>query len=207
VKFENEIPLMLEREAGAPESVNQIAVGFGLLPEEDKTASEREGHPVFTEVVFFRAVIPGDRQSNFCQPATEQHKQRFPRAWAVFQARKENPIQGLPIDQWPPISRAMAMTLYTMNIQTVEMLAEVNDNHIGSLGQQGRELREKAKAYLALAKDSAATHAYAAENKALKDNQAEMQRQIADLASKLERALAEPQKRGPGRPPKEQEAA
>lgn len=207
MKFENDIPLMLEREAGAPDIVAQVAVGFGLMPVEDRTASEREGHPVFKEVVFFRAVIPGDRQSNYCQPMKDENKRRFPRAWAAFEARNENPIQGLPIDQWPPISRSMAMTLQVMNIQTVEMLAEVNDNHIGALGQQGRELREKAKAFLALAKDSAVTHAYAAENKALKDNQAEMQRQIADLASRLERAET---KRGPGRPPnasKEQEAA
>jgi hypothetical protein len=106
----------------------------------------------------------------------------------------------MPVEQWPQITRAQAMTLKAMHVHTVESLAEVHDGHIDKLGQNGRELRTKAKAFLELAKDTAAAQAHAAENQALKDQIAELQRQFAQLSAQTE-------KRGPGRPPKQVEQA
>ena len=193
----DEIPLMLEREAGAPEHVAAIAVGFGLLPIESKQKSAEVGHPVYEERLFFKGVVPGDKSTVSLRIAKEADFERFPRAYAAYKQRETQPMQGLPIEQWPVITRSQALTLKAMHVFTVEALAEVHDGHIDKLGQNARELRTKAKAYLAQAKDTAAAQKIAAENDALKAQLADMQRQISELAGQIE------PKRGPGRPRKE----
>jgi hypothetical protein len=72
-----------------------------------------------------------------------------------------------------------------INIPTVEALVEVADSNIGNLGPGGYELRAKAKAWLAQAKDSAAAQAIAAENERLKSQIADLQRQVNELATRF----------------------
>lgn len=196
----DEIPLMLEREAGAPEHVAAIAVGFGMVPFENKKASAKAGYPVFTEHEFVSLRVPGDKNTHSLRFATDKDRQRFPRAYAAFKERATVPIQGMPIEEWPQITRAQALTLKAMHIHTVESLAEVHDGHIDKLGQNGRELRVKAKAFLEQAKDTAAAQKIAAENQRLTDQMVEMQRQITELSAALS-------KRGPGRPRKDEAEA
>lgn len=198
----DEIPLMMEREAGAPEHVAAIAVGFGMVPMEDTKESSKAGHPVFKDREFFKGVVPGDKNTVSLRLANDKDRLRFPKAYAAFKQRETVPIQGMPVEEWPQITRAQAMTFKAMHIFTVEALAEVHDGHIDKLGQNARELRTKAKAFLATAKDTAAAQKIAAENDKLKEQITELQRQMADLASRVD----EP-KRGPGRPRKEAEAA
>lgn len=196
--MDDEIPLMIEREAGAPEHVAAIAVGFGMLPMQSQRESDKAGHPVFVDKEFFSARVPGDKNTHSLRISTDKDRQRFPRAYAAFKERATTPIQGMPIEQWPQITRGQALTLKAMHIHTVESLAEVHDGHIDKLGQNARELRTKAKAFLELAKNTAVEQKHAAENQQLKDQIAEMQRQIAELGAP---------KRGPGRPPKAEQAA
>jgi hypothetical protein len=195
-----EIPMILEREAGAPEQVNAIAVGFGLFPMQDDAASGKAGHPVFKDVEFCKKAVPGNRQSVMLQPATEQDKQRFPKAYAAFKERGAKPTVGLPVEEWPLVTRSQAMTLRAMHIHTVESLAEVSEGNVGSLGQGGRELIAKAKAYVKQASDGAALAQMAAERQDLLDTIAGLKAQMADLASRVD-------KRGPGRPRKEDSEA
>lgn len=182
----DDIPLILEREAGAPDHIAAIAVGFGMMPIEDKTASDKAGHPVFVDKEFFSARIPGDKNTHSLRLSTPKDRERFPRAYAAFKQRDTVPIQGMPIEQWPQITRAQALTFKAMGIHVVEALAEVHDGHIDKLGQSARELRTKAKAFLAQAKDAAEAQRLAAENQRKDDEMAELRRQIADLASRLE---------------------
>lgn len=195
---DDEIPLILEREAGAPEHVAAIAVGFGMVPFEDKRASAKAGYPVFTEHEFVSLRVPGDKNTHSLRFSTDKDRKRFPRAYAAFKERATVPIQGMPIEEWPQITRAQALTLKAMHIHTVESLAEVHDGHIDKLGQNGRELRVKAKAFLEQAKDTAAAQKIAAENQQLRDELAELRQQFARFST---------EKRGPGRPRKEESEA
>lgn len=201
--MQDEIPLMMEREAGAPDFIASIAVGFGMLPVEDKSASEKAGHPVYVDREFFSARVPGDKNTHSLRIATKQDRERFPRAYAAFKDRGSVPLNGMPIEQWPIISRAQSLTLRAAGIHTVEAMAEVHDGHIDKLGSNARELKVKARAYLAQATDAAAAQKLAADNQRKDDEMTELRRQIADLASRLEA----PEKRGPGRPRKDAEAA
>jgi hypothetical protein len=197
-----EIPMILEREAGAPEQVNPIAVGFGLMPEQDGAASAKAGHPVFRDVEYCKKAVPGNRQSIALQPATEQDKLRFPKAYAAFKERAAKPVTGLPVEEWPIITRSQAMTLRAMHIHTVESLAEVSEANVGSLGQGGRELIAKAKAYVKQAAEGAVVAQLAAEKQQLLDVITGLQAQLADLSGRV----GEQEKRGPGRPRKQPDA-
>ena len=199
--FDDNCPMIMEREFGLPEHVPQVAVGFCMEVTEDKKKSAAAGHPVFTEREFCKIVIPGDKQSLYYQPATDEKRRKFPNAYRAFQQRESKPVvEGMPIEHWPQITRAQAMTFRAANIHTVEALASVHDGNIDKIGSHGRDLRAKAQAFLAVAKDSAAAQKIAVENQQLKDQLAEMQKQINTLAKALE-------KRGPGRPRKDEQVA
>lgn len=203
--MEDEIPLILERASDEPENVPAIAVGFGVREVQDKGASELAGYPVFKGREYISLRVPGDKNTHSFRPSKEKDRERFPKAYAAFKNRTSTATTGFPIEQWPQITRGEALTLKAMSIHSVESLAEVHDGHIEKLGHSGRQWRAKAKAFLATAKDSAEAHRLAEENRKKDEQMADMQRQIADLASKLEHATSG--KRSPGRPRKEAEAA
>jgi len=182
----DEIQMMMEREAGAPQNVPQLGVGFFVRPVQHAKQSKLAGHPVFVDREWFVCVIPGDRNSRIERPATDVDKKRFPQTYAAFKAAEHQaPVNGFRIEEWPQISRAQAWTFKAAHIYTVEALAEVGDGHIDKLGQSGRELRSKAQAFVAMAKDTAAVQAIKAESDRKDATLADMQRQINELATQL----------------------
>jgi hypothetical protein len=182
----DEIPMTLEREAGMAPHVPMVGVGFCLHPIEDDKASADAGRPIFKDVEFVRIIVPGDKNSTVFQPATEAHRNRFPLAYAAFQRQAATPVEGTPLEHWPAITRALAMTYKAANIPTVEALAEVHDGNLKGLGPDARQWREKARAYVAQAADAAAAQKLAVVNQELRDQLADQQRQINDLAARLQ---------------------
>jgi hypothetical protein len=181
--FDDNCPMMMEREFGAPEGVPAIAVGFCMVPKEDKHKSKSAGYPVFREQEYVKLIVPGDKNSEYFQPSTDKDRKTFPSAYQAFKNRESKPVvEGMPIEQWPQVTRALSMTLRAAGVHTVEALAAVHDGHIGKLGNNSHELRAKAQAFLATAKDAAAATAIAAENQRLREQMAAMQAQIDALA-------------------------
>jgi hypothetical protein len=181
--FDDNCPMMTEREFGAPEHVPQILVGFCMVPKEDKHKSKAAGYPVFREQEYVKLIVPGDKQSEYFQPSTEKDRKTYPSAYQAFKNRESKPVvEGMPIEQWPQVTRALAMTLRAAGIHTVEALAAVHDGNIGKVASNGQELRAKAKAFLETAKDSAASQALAAENAKLQGQISALQEQINALA-------------------------
>ena len=185
MNLSDDFPLTLEREAGLPEHYPAVAVAFGMNPTIDKAKTKEAGHDVYKDVEFVKIVVPGDKTSMLLQPSNDSYRRRFPNAYASFQKReKRGTVEGMLLEQWPAISRAVAMTLYAAHIQTVEALAEVHDGNIDRLSiANARELRDKARAWLKHAKDGAQTLKDAAEKKQLQDQIAALQAQITELAA------------------------
>jgi hypothetical protein len=177
----DDFPMTLEREAGMPDFVPPVAVAFGLYPVLDNAKTKDAGHEVYKDVEFVRIAIPGDRNSLFFQPADRSHQMRFPKAYDAFKRRETAPVEGMPIDQWAPISRSVALTLKAMHVHTVEALAAVHEGHIDKIGGNGRQLRAKAQAWLAEAQTGAEAIRLAAEKTALQDQLASLQAQIVAL--------------------------
>lgn len=182
----DDFPLILEREAGMADTIPPVAVGFGLYPVKDGPKSQKAGYDIYREELFVRICIPGDKNAVYFQPATPKHKTRFPQAFNAFQRREQSHIdEGMPVEQWAPITRALALTLRSLHIHTVEALASVHDGHIDHL-PNGRDLREKARSWLANASEGAQALRAAEEKQRLEDQIAALQAQITALQERAD---------------------
>lgn len=182
MQLSDDFPMMMEREAGMRDDIPPVSVAFGFYPTLDNRKTQEAGHDVYRDVEFVKIAVPGDRNSLFFQPSSDSHRKRFPQAYAAFKAREHTPIEGMPVEEWAPVGRSLALNLKAMHIHTVESLAAVHDGNIDRIGSNGRELREKAKAWLADAQNGAAAIKLAGEKQALQDQIAAMQAQILALS-------------------------
>jgi len=174
--------------------------------------SEAEGRPILQMVDFVRIEVPGDRLNVIDTLVDLGHKKRFAALWAAYQAEQQvDHIEGTLLTQVPFLTSATAMELRHFKFYTVEQGATASDAQLAnigaSIGMSAYAFREKCKAYLENAKDSAAATRQARE---LADQKAEldaMRRQIAELVASQAKKPDEEEKRKPGRPAKTTETA
>lgn len=95
-------------------------------------------------------------------------------------------LAGTPIDAWAPIDSAMAASLKALNIHTVEILAEQEGTGVQRLGMGGVGLVKKARDWLEQARGGAAVSRLSAENEKKDAQIADLQRQLADIAKRLD---------------------
>lgn len=173
----------------------QLLVKFFVHPELSKFKSDKEGLPVYDDVEMVEVFQPGEKES-VKQLATEFHRRRFPKQYENFKKGAEQTNGGTPLDHLFPSEPGLILTLKSFNIYSIQQLAALNDTGISNLPMGGRQLVERAKNYLSTAQTGASLH-----------QMEMMQKQIAELqaalAAKNEEAPETPQRRGPGRPPKE----
>lgn len=152
-----------------------------------------------------RIMVPGDKTSEWVQPVSEAHKQRFPRQWLAWQIAEglvggQEDIPGWKLSEWEEINPELLRELTYMRFQTVEQLAGASDKQVQGMGLGGLGLREKARVALRNkmgAETRAAIEARDKENAELRAQLAAQQEQINQILA------AQADKRGPGRPPKE----
>lgn len=117
------------------------------------------GAPEEFEAPFVRIEIPGDTKNIINRVAVVHERDpmadnnRFPRAWAAYQAGAASAQSGLSLSDWPLILKGHLEACRQRSIYTVEQLAALPDGNCDFLG--AKDLREKAKKYLA-ARDEAA---------------------------------------------------
>lgn len=165
-----------------------LYVEFYMEAEHQLFESEQQGIPVYKDAPFVRVMFPGDNTKKVVRPvkmsgdeSSPSDIDRWPRQWQAFQNQSIQTQEGTPINEWPPISKSLALNLKSMNIHTVQQLAAVSDNALTWLG--ARDLREKAKAYIASATDSAAVLRMQTDNDNLRDEIATLKAQFAELAA------------------------
>lgn len=160
---------------------------------ENKAKSKDEGRPIFDEIEMIEIRIPGDSKTVFVDHVYRKdgepngagmmnnppcYIERWPNHYARFKNAQTQAQTGTPLAEWPQMTVSKVAELRAINIFTVENLADLSDGFLGKLGMGGRELREKARAFIAKAKDSAAETKIAAENAALKAQLDAMQAQM-----------------------------
>jgi hypothetical protein len=169
------------------ESDERLFVKIYMGLKENAAKSEQEGHPVYDNVPFIRIIVPGDKNTVVDTPVTNAHKKRFPKVWERFEKAEGSADvpAGMPIREWPGVSRSQAEELSYHNIFTVEQLANVADTHAQKI-VNFHELKRKAIVYVQTAKDGAANQKLAAENEKLQTQitalQEQMQAQAAAFA-------------------------
>jgi hypothetical protein len=181
-----------------PPANDGLIAEFFLKAIQNNHQSSLEGRPIFESHPFIRILIAGDKSSIIERKATDSDKQRFSRQWQAFDSGQAPPASGTPIEQWPPLTVSQVAEFKALHIRTVEHLAGLSDGNIAKLGPGGRELVQKAKAFMAQAKDSAEAQRLAGENQHLRDEIAALKEQIALIAAQV-KAQQEEEPRASGK--------
>lgn len=153
---------------------------------------------------FVRIMVPGDKNSEWTQAVTEAHKHRFPRQWLAWQISEglvggQEDIPGWKLAEWEEINPDLLHELTYLRFQTVEQLAGASDKQIQGIGIGGLSLREKARVALRNRMGAETREALEAD----RAEKEELKRQLAEMQEQLQQLLSQPEKRGPGRPPKD----
>lgn len=187
----------------------QLSVRFydGTIRSEFKSA--QEGRDVVDDAVYVEIMTPGNATLVFKDIATDEHKARFPLQWQFYLNKHgDETMGGTPLDELTFLSPAARENLKAMKFYSVEQVANAADADLMrfgmSLGMQPLTVREKAIRYLQFA-DKNSTFTKMERELAERDTKlAAMEAQMQQMAAMMEKLT---EKRGPGRPPKEAEAA
>jgi hypothetical protein len=152
--------------------------------------TQEAGRPIYKDQVFITIHFPGDKTKRVERPVkmegddnSPSDPQRFPRQWQLFQNQQDQSATGMPITEWPPLTKAQALELKAIKIHTVEALAELPDTACTWLG--ARDLRKKAQDWLAAVADHAGESRLAAALEQRDATIAALQLQVDDLAERL----------------------
>jgi hypothetical protein len=178
----------------------RLAVQFYKKSVKQEDSSNEAGRPIFKEFDFVRIMVPGDNLTEIDTYAQESHKARFPRQWAHYQNQmgSHQDIVGTPLEQWPQITRSQAEELRGLKFHTVESIADCSDQQLQRIGMVAgmspHNFRQKAKAFLNLASDSAEVAQREAELQALRQEndkiKADTEAKLSKMQEQMEALLA-----------------
>lgn len=168
---------MIENDSDA-----NLWVKFFKRPVKLGAKSEREGRPCYEDRDFISIVVPGS-QDETVREVRDADKERFPVQWARYVANAEQVIDGTPLEDWPALSASQREELKYFKVFTVEQMAGLTDGQLQKLGAGYMPLRDRAKAYLETARNSAAAESYAAENARLRQEIEALREEVRKLAA------------------------
>lgn len=140
---------------------NSLYVSFYKRAVEIADETAAQGRPIFRECDFVRIMVPGNALSEIDTIARDDHKNRFPVQWARYinNQGESTQEQGTPIKEWPLVSVSQAEELRGLKFYTVEAIANASDTTLQKIGMVAGmspyEFRNKAKAFLNLANETA----------------------------------------------------
>jgi len=164
---------------------SKLFVHFYLYPHPDKEATAREGRPMFQSREYISIIVPGDKLNIVKRPASELDKRRFAQKYAQFKNGKEEDASGTPLESVAWITREQVEELKYFHVRTLEHLADMPDVHAQKFMGIHR-LRQRARDHIALAKENAPALRLAEEARRKDEQIAILQKQLADLAAKVD---------------------
>lgn len=171
-----------------------VHVEFFSRAIENERLSREENRPIFEDKEFVRIKFPGDTKRVHVAPAGENYrrdpgsnswvsyKEDFPRHYELFKKGMEQIAVGTPISELPFLTEGKRAELRAINILTAEHLAGLEGPSLDRLGMGGRELKNKAQAYLDKASNGVSESRFIAENEALKQELASMRDMIQQMS-------------------------
>jgi hypothetical protein len=162
-----------EFEKGNREGDKRLAIRFFTKARQDMEASQEAGRPIFKEVDYIQVMLPGDRTQVNIRPVMPGDKVRWARQYEHWKSTKNNDVvEGTPLEAWNILSLAQIEEYRYFGVRTIEHMAELRDDIVGRI-TGATSLKQKAQAFLALAKDEAP----------LKKVQAELDKRDNDIAA------------------------
>lgn len=180
----------LEMTAGAfqaeSDADKRLLVIFSNYPHPNKEKSAAEGRPIYDERVYVMIMVPGDKESIVHRPAWQRDYDRFPKQYAKFMAKQNQECAtGTPLKMVPWLTITQVKELEYFNCYTLEQLAEMPDSNAIKF-MQLQKLKQQAKDFLRAAKEAAPLTALRAEADEKASQLEAANRQIAELAKRLE---------------------
>ena len=142
---------------------------FRLEPVINEKETELQGRAVYDNTEIVLLYIAGDQNSVHSQPVDQYVKRRFPEQYEHWKRTNEGrSISGTPLRMWPMATPAFIKEMESINVFSVDDLANIADVHIGKM-PDGRIWRDRAAAWLANAQSTAVESKFAAENDRLRE--------------------------------------
>lgn len=164
-----------------------LLVRFYMDKKQNHTRSKEMGCPQFDDVEFIEITVPGHTRTTVVHEVRDEHRQRFPLDYDMFKRNEKKAVNGFPLEEWPPMTKSMCETMKFFSIRTVEQLAAVPDAVLDQMGAGARAYQEKARTFLETAKAGAPAQKLAEDMEVLRDENASLKAQIAELAGRLEK--------------------
>lgn len=162
----------------------KTVVMFRAVQKRDNFKSEKEGRPVFKEVIHI-VKIPADAKLRIDRPVRESDKEEYPNEWLQWERTRQSRVLGTPIEHWPAISDTQKEEFKAAKVYTVEQFAALPDSYAGVIGMGFHALREKAKVFVSQGKDAELIGQIRAEAdarvSAMEAKMAEMQAMLEEL--------------------------
>ncbi len=107
---------------------------FYTVAVKDESASAEHGRAIYKDVDFLEIIAAGNANNIVRRKASEEDTQRFSRQYAIFNRDKASTgeqLIGTPLVEVPWLIKSQVSELAYMHIQTLEQLANVDDNTCG----------------------------------------------------------------------------
>lgn len=158
------------------------------------------GRPIYKEFDFVHICVAGDTLTEIDTYVLPSHKARFPLQWAQYQNRlgsDDEQIVGTPVSEWSLVSKSQAEELRALKFHTVESIANASDQQLQRMGMAAGmspyAFRDKAKAYLNKASDTAEVTKREEELEQLKQELAKKDQETAKIKAETDAKLAQMQ--------------
>ncbi|MDH3588786.1 MAG: hypothetical protein OEQ74_05225 [Gammaproteobacteria bacterium] len=139
----------------------------------DKSASDDEGRQVYRNEEWIRMRVRGDNTLEVDRRVKAKDRERFADSYDKFAKGQEQKYgTGLPLTEWPQADVAIVKMFNSLDIYTVEQLAQFPDTSIHRL-RGGQTWKQKAIKWLANSGDDGT----------LRDEVSELRRMVGELMS------------------------
>lgn len=105
-----------------------------------------------------------------------------------WKAGEEDPVEGMPIEQWSVLSPAQVAELRAQGIRTVEQIRGLPDAALPKIGLYGRSIRDKAEDFLRAFKDQSGIAQMEKRMATLENENILLKEQLAELSTKKKKA-------------------
>ena len=105
----------------------KLLVQFHMEAEKDEKASSEAGRPIFKEQPYIEIRIPGNKDEIRNRPMRPQDMERFPKQWAAFKNKAEQPVIGTPLEAIPFLTKAQVLEFKAANCVTAEHVRDMPD--------------------------------------------------------------------------------
>lgn len=110
--------------------------------------SRQQGRLVQDKRIFVEIIAPGQDKGVTHREASEEDTRRWPNQWNAFITGQEQVVDGTALETCAFLDKGQINMLHSINIRTLEQLADLDDVGLQKIGMGARDLQRTAKHYL-----------------------------------------------------------